>query len=42
MKKPHRVRDTAAIPPRSALAKAVVTGHKNRWEETPAESCIDD
>jgi hypothetical protein len=39
---PHRVRDTAAIPLRSALAKAAVTGHKNRWEETPAESCIDD
>src|ERR1700709_133473 len=34
---PHRVRDTAAIPPVSALAKAAVTGHKNRWEETPAE-----
>ena len=27
---------------RSALAKPVLTGHKNRWEETPAESCIDD
>jgi hypothetical protein len=39
---PHRVGGTAAIPLFAALAKPAVTGHKNRWEETPAESCIDD
>ena len=30
---PHRVRDTAAIPLRSALAKPRLTGHKNRWKK---------